>query len=224
MTKSVAISVLCPTRGRPVHLRQSIESLRRLAIEPSEIEVLLRFDEDDRSLPEWVSLDESAGGICCKSIIGPRWGYKRMHDYYNQLASLAVGKLIFIWNDDTDMLTSGWDLMLRRSDDLVQFLRRDILEVADTTVFVLARKVYDAVGHISLNAHCDEWWRLICEDVPGAAVFRNDIVFTHWRLNDLTADERDRNYDVPGLHTEENVIARHRDAEVVKELLPVGRP
>ena len=215
-----AISILLPTRGRLVPLDDSLTSLRDLAADPDSLEVVARYDDDD-----------PATGDALPSILrqwkapiilgGERWGYKRGHDYYNQVAAAATGDLLMLWNDDAIMLTRHWDVLLREALPFsVQFLRRDIFEQADITFPVIGRPVHRALGHLSLNAHVDLWLGEISfgdgeihDGRPGAGIgrFRNDIEIHHYRLNDQTSIDRDQNYDLSGFSSDAMRAAREED-------------
>ena len=181
-----AISVLLPTRGRPGPCRRSVLALRHLASRPQDIELLIRHDEDDPPPPFSHEADEAGAFAAFRILSGPRHGYAGMHRYYNELAAEARGDWLLIWNDDTDMLTPGWDLMLREAPPFcVQFPRRDITATTDFTFPVLGRPVYETLGHVATNGYCDAW----LSDVTcyaGVAVLRDDIVFHHHRLDDET--------------------------------------
>lgn len=181
-----AISVLLPTRGRHDPCRRSVLALRHLAARPEEIEVLIRHDDDDPPPPFSHEGDEAGAFADFRVFSGPRYGYGGMHRYYNELGAAARGAWLLVWNDDTDMLTPGWDLLLGAAPPFcVQFPRRDCTETTDFTFPVLGRPVYEAIGHVATNGYCDAW----LSDVTcfaGVAVLRDDIVFHHHRIEDDT--------------------------------------
>jgi hypothetical protein len=98
------ISVLIPSRRRDLALAASIESLAILAAGPARLEVLVAADPDDYSTVV------TAGACGARGWTMPeRYGYQRLHEYYNHLAAIASGGWLLLWNDDTRMLTPGWD-------------------------------------------------------------------------------------------------------------------
>ena len=102
------VSVLCPTRERPVQLEASITGMLDLAAAPHEVEILVAADPDDHSplsLP-WQATVWTAPR---------RYGYEHLEAYYNELAAIATGEWLFIWNDDATMETPGWDAIIRDS-------------------------------------------------------------------------------------------------------------
>lgn len=179
-----AVSVLLPTRKRPEHCRRSVRCLRDLAARPGDVEVLLRHDDDDEPPP--LPPAEVGAFAALRVLGGPRHGYGGMHRYYNQLAGEARGDWLLVWNDDADMLTPGWDDLLREAPPFcVQYPRRDVTATTDFTFPVLGRPVYEALGQVAANGFCDAW----LSDVTcyaAVAVLRDDVVFHHHRIDDDT--------------------------------------
>lgn len=100
--------MLCPTRGRLPLLRRSFESLLQNADHPELIEFLAAVDPDDPGLEV-----QSWTGPSFRIWAAPeRYGYGRLHEYYNALAARARGKWLMVWNDDAVMLTQGWDSVI----------------------------------------------------------------------------------------------------------------
>lgn len=100
------ISVLCPSRGNPALLDRSVWSLRETAA--GELQILAAIDPDEADL--------YAGADICPGtefwVAPERYGYDRLHVYYQRLAELALGDWLLIWNDDATMLTIGWDAQI----------------------------------------------------------------------------------------------------------------
>jgi hypothetical protein len=93
------ISLLVPTRGRPLRLRKMLESFQLTADDKAE--VIFRVDDDD-----FVSQQALRG---YKVIIGPRLsGYRSLPIFFNQLASAATGDVLMCGNDDMVFKTVGW--------------------------------------------------------------------------------------------------------------------
>lgn len=181
---STGVSMLLPARGRPDHLAASVGSLFALAKSPDEVEVLARLDDDDPDLEREVQVLSAHRNV--RVFRGPRLGYAGMHEMYNRLAQIGRGEWLFLWNDDIEMLTGGWDALVREAPPYsVQFVRRDTTPTTDYTLPVLGRPLFEVLGHISKNAYCDAW----ISDVSGFAgtsVIRDDVVFRHHRLSDAT--------------------------------------
>lgn len=184
------ISILIPTRGRPGNLKASIDASLQLAAHPERVEIMLGADLDDAFLEDIRNLAEAYAPNTRIEVFRERYGYEGLYVYFNRLAELSKGAWLLNWNDDTEFVTQGWDTLLCEAPPVaVQFFRRDVLESADPTFMATSRNIYEAMGHLSLNAHCDAW----ISDVShwaGCQVIRNDIVFRHHCLADKTARER----------------------------------
>ena len=113
------VSFLLPSRSGVGVARTSealFQSLRSIVTTSSDYnayEVLIRFDDDDEDSIKLTSkiheLFASTIAVV-KIIIGPRYGYIGLHHYYNELAAISTGELLFLWNDDLEFLPvrSGW--------------------------------------------------------------------------------------------------------------------
>jgi hypothetical protein len=145
------ISVLCPSRGNPGLLARSVESLRSTA---DQVEILIAADDDD---PGTVS---TAQQVADQAVVFPRFGYDGLHRYYQELALLAQGGWLLVWNDDFTMLTKGWDTV-------IEALPAGVL-VADLhsphsplcVAPAVRRRAMDAIGTFSSdNPHVDTFWQ-----------------------------------------------------------------
>ena len=76
-----------PTRGRIEPVKKSVQSLLDTAIEPENIEILFRLDDDDDTDPE----DLQSLHSHVKIITGPRLkGYQSLDKFYNELCEIAT--------------------------------------------------------------------------------------------------------------------------------------
>ncbi len=184
------ISVLLPARGRATHLKPCIASIFDLADSPDDVEVLVRLDDDDPQFDAECTVLRAYPPSRVKCFKGPRLGYRGMHVYYNDLADRSAGRWLFFWNDDMVMLTPGWDRLTCEAPEFsVQFPRRDTTKTTDYTLPVVGRPIFEALGHLSLNAYADAWLSDV-SGFAGTSIIRDDIVFMHHRLNDQTLREQ----------------------------------
>jgi len=193
------VSVLLPTRGRPQALRESVGSLFETAGDHNAFEVLYAVDADDQedtlTAVDQMMLD---GGRHRVKIFQERHGYANLHEYVNYLAGRPygwagpAGDWLMLWNDDAIMQTYGWDWRIR------ELPCRFILDTWTnhptlTCTFPIVPRVWvEAIGHFSLNAHCDTWWQLIGEWTH--RLVRADIDVQHNRF-DLTGQNHDLTYE-----------------------------
>ena len=109
------VSFLVPIREAPETTLTSLFSIKDNASDNIDYEILIRFDEDDETfatlIPKINEMFEGTRGEV-KIVIGPRFGYQGLHHYYNELAALSKGKLLFLWNDDVQILPvkAGWEV------------------------------------------------------------------------------------------------------------------
>jgi glycosyltransferase involved in cell wall biosynthesis len=179
MGGSFMISVLLPVRNRPAHLKRSLTSLRDLAFE-RDYEVLIRLDDDDPSIEEEIEIAHSTVAKDRLVIVtDKRVGYWRLNECCNQLCKLAKGDFLLLWNDDMEILTPGWDVLLGTGHPFsVQELRRDTAVTADGTVPCVSRRVYETLGVYS-HFYLNDLWISHVADGADVKEIRDDIVFKH---------------------------------------------
>jgi len=174
MPDSIArrISVLIPTRQRTEPLHENVARLLATADCPEEVELLIRADLDDpASVEAALGLDASNRHV----VVGPRYdGWRSNHRFFNELARVASGEWLFLYNDDASMLTAGWDTLIHqapprrllcpamiwkgRSERPHRFEALGML--FENSEPILHRTLYEAMGHFALHCHADvylEW-------------------------------------------------------------------
>lgn len=107
------ISILCPTRKRPVELHRMVHSVAETVFDPTKVEIILYIDEDDREsalLATYLGLQYGrTRGIRIAYQVGPRI---TLTDCWNQCLPKARGDIYLQGNDDLIMRTRFWDLMV----------------------------------------------------------------------------------------------------------------
>lgn len=225
------ISILLPTRKRLPALTKTVRKLYQLAARPEQLELVLRVDNNDPT-----DYSDFQWRKNTQLLVGPRWGYKGMHRYYDEVARAASHEWMLIWNDDMFMITERWDevLLSRGADKMhVQFLKRDTYgpEVpgdpyknTDTACPFFRKTMFNLMGRTSMNAHVDSWLDYVSESLK-IKTFRHDIIYHHDRPDDETA--RERVFDWVEFQTTANADHRARDHAVLEEYLaahPEERP
>lgn len=213
------ISVLMPTRKRVDPLIASINSLLDNLSSDNDIEILLRFDDDDLDTVGAVKkvIDDER----VKYFIGPRYGYPGFYRYINQLASEAKGDWLMLMNDDALMQTKNWDKEVEKYDGKMVFLDSNTNHGIFILIFsIVPRKVFDILGHFSLSSQCDTWLYHIGEMLKINVV--TPIHIFHDRA-DLTGHNRDttfeeREYDKDYLSAKNKELRAH-DAELLKRYI-----
>jgi hypothetical protein len=166
------VSVLVPSRERADMLWSSVTSLG-----DGDYEVLVYVDNDDPQKPAYILQANKNTSI----LFGPRHTYRNLHEYYNQLAKLARGDWLMLWNDDAEML-STW------MTKLPEATKPEVLNLYDENPLnnlfpLISRQMYEAMGHFSLSPHNDSWVQDIANTlgihthVPGVTIkhHREDI-------------------------------------------------
>lgn len=163
-------TVLLPTRGRPKMLCESIDSLHSLAKDKTLVEFILKIDDDDSATLE--ILPRLSALLPLKAIVSPRGnGYHDIHNWVNQMSSLAKGDWLLLWNDDARMKTDGWDQTLMTGNafglwhgvtDVCLLCARTIGRENANEFVILRRATFELLGHFSRSPHTDNWlWNLM---------------------------------------------------------------
>jgi hypothetical protein len=195
---STLISVLLPTRNRTALAKRSVTSLLSLCADPTQVEIVVAFDEDDLDSAEffqslqWHSFIKDTGAqsqICCC----PAWGYSGLNHYYTAMAKQSQGRWFMIWNDDAVMRTAGWDQHVADHKDFVGMLHMATENFKPTlTLFPLIPQVWmDLFGEISQHQLNDSWIQDICHEAD--AVQKIPVTVFHDRY-DVTGNNFDSTY------------------------------
>lgn len=209
------ISVLMPSRERSKLAKESIESLGE---EDSQFEVLLYIDEDEPQMDDYLALV----GFNVQLYIGTRHGYGNFHKMINYLAKRAKGDWLLLWNDDAIMLSQDWASKINKIDSskpvVLNFF--DAMNKQNNLFPAISRPMYKAMGHFSLNTHCDSWVQDIANELgihkPVGAI---NCIHRRELLSDVTKVNTQATYKITSpaynLMTKERAI----DKRKIKELL-----
>ena len=189
------ISILLPTRARTHALFKSVSSLLEHAQDPSTVQFLFAFDNDDEKSSQWCveniipRLQEA--GCQYKVLSWPRMGYEKLNRYVNNLAKFADGNWLVFWNDDALMDYPGWDREIASVDEFC-------IQAFDThnkhpySIFpIVPREWYEWLGHLSKHQLSDAYISQIAWMM--GIMKRTDIKVTHDRY-DLTGNNNDDIY------------------------------
>lgn len=194
MADDQLVSVLLPSRGRPTALAGTINRLLDLADRPDGVQILVAADPDDpgtcgadlpRQATVWTAPE--------------RYGYPRLHEYVNRLATQADGGWLMLWNDDARILTEGWDTIIGAQPPGVLWPRSN--DIATCNTFPIWPRAWtDHLGHVSLSPHCDSWIQFLGQSLGRHD--RVDVEILHDRA-DLTGghDDQTRAESLAGYRT-----------------------
>lgn len=157
--KEKLVSFLMPTRKRIDIAKESIQSIIDTADNIQDIEILLRLDLDDYdSLKRLKELQHDEVDIVV--VVGERYGgYSDLHIHMNELCAISRGEFLFLWNDDSTLEQNSWDSKIKEFSGQVVVLNPKTKDKADylNTFPILSRKIYEHLGHLSLQTHNDTW-------------------------------------------------------------------
>lgn len=153
------VSIILPSRKRPHRLLNSLDSLYATANNPEDLEVVIRFDDDDPESLEVMPVLRSMGA---KVLVGSRYkGYASLHVFTNECAEECVGKWFFLWGDDAIMTTKGWDDVIRATKYklcIIKFNDKFLPGPGGFSCFpIIPRLWFEILGHVSLQSACDVW-------------------------------------------------------------------
>lgn len=98
------ISILCPTRERPVQMAQFMKSLEKNTLKKDSLELIVYLDEDDTS-----EYSFSGFGFKIDAIVGKRVS---MGEFNTRCLEKATGNIIILLNDDVIVKTNCWDQLV----------------------------------------------------------------------------------------------------------------
>ena len=194
---SYDIAVVLPSRKRSQMLESSLDSLLDLAADPSRIQFLLAFDNDDQPSLDYfkntIAPKISTAGAGWLAVECPRYGYERLHEYINQLAEFSRAHWIFFWNDDAQMLSQDWDLRISEHNGDFKCLRIPTHNCHPYAIFpIVPREWYLFFGYLSLHQLSDAWISQISYIL---GIMKNiDVDVVHDR-HDLTGNNKDETFD-----------------------------
>lgn len=183
------LSVLIPSRMRPVALYGVILSFMRAMDNPSNVEFLLRFDADDHSSMYRIRDFEKLGNVTVKS--GPRLaGWGSYHTFINELLPLVKSPWVCFFSDDTWVQGNSID------SKLMEIPKDEYLCTAETTHFAstaqshlvgcgayyfLPNKSWEKLGWKEIGACCDTGVDELYRKANWSYRFLEGVEFVHCR-------------------------------------------
>lgn len=174
------IEVFIPTRGRPRHLAEAIDSCHSLAKDPSLISYTLKVDEDDL---DTVHLAEHLATILPIKVHNtPRGnGYADIHLWLDAMRKASSADFLYYGNDDSRIQTQDWDqyLLLCAVSGCWHACVQDVCLIIFETNGIpdsnesvcVRRKTVDIMGHCSLSPYGDSWIYQVCDIVQSFVRF-----------------------------------------------------
>lgn len=192
------VSVLLPTRQRVSLVERSVKTLLDNADNPSDIEILIAYDNNDldsrvyfESL-DWHNLIFDYGASYKTFKTNP-WGYNGLHNYYNLLAAHSTGDWLMIWNDDAIMQSCAWDTEIKAHTGFIGMLHMVTENYREKfALFPIIPQVWIKIfGCVSMSNSNDSWIQHIC--LEAKAIQRIESTVYHDRY-DVSGNNNDSTY------------------------------
>jgi len=162
-------SFLVPTRKRYDWLVLSIESILNNADNIENFDILLAMDFDDIDTINCVEqyIQDKKLDNVVKLYKFERQYYINLHVYINELSKISESKYLILWNDDAQITTPKWDVILKDHIENQNVLYvYEILNNHATDIFPIVPKEWvNIMGHFSKNAHNDTWVETIAREL-----------------------------------------------------------
>ncbi|MEM7198341.1 MAG: glycosyltransferase family A protein, partial [Pseudomonadota bacterium] len=187
------ISILTPTRERPVWLRRNIDSVNNTVINHDAVEVVLYVDDDDATLDEIKGIvaayqarkAQSADSVDVQLVIGARQSVSKS---WNWAAHNAKGDMLLMGNDDIIYETPGWDKAFGHVDQqfydgIYCFWMEDQINGAAHCAFpCISRRWYEELGYFAPTVFqflYNDTWSFYIACALGRAFFLPEFVNRH---------------------------------------------
>jgi hypothetical protein len=217
---SPILSLIVPTRGRPVQLQRLLNSIASTARNPERIEVVLVVDGDD-AIP-----DGRAGRLNIKIVVGPPG--RTMGELNNDGYRSSTGDYVMLLNDDVIIRTRNWDRTVlscfRRFPDPVCLVHVNDTLIRDylCTFPLLSRAYCELFGGICpleyeryrIDDHIEDVFDMLAFLGVRRSVYLPEVIFEH--CNSV-------NHPTAGAVYESDPVILARDAPRFDALLPARK-
>lgn len=228
LKNKLTISLILPTRKRPIEALNFLNSAFIKSEDPSNIEVVLYVDDDDDSYRHFESP--------FRQTLIIRSSRKIMSEYNRLCIEKSTGEIIFLVNDDISVETFGWDREIRsihlESNDLIYLCYpNDCFKQKKLAVFPIFSRFsfnnFDLLPGIYQGAFIDTHVHEIFNFLSGLGynrisylanvIFRHNHYRVEKRIPDETYTNRDRFAD--DLVFLKNVKNRHQTSLALKTFI-----
>jgi hypothetical protein len=199
------ISILIPSRGRFSGLLKAVHSFYDKA-GGRDFEILIKLDSDDHeSIRRIGELEQFGANV--HTVVAPRLrGYFDLNKFYNCLAALASGKWLWLFNDDAQVVTPGWDTLIYALANSAapafawphvewDYPQNGQDSSKDMAIYskefhydfpVISRGAYDAMGHFSMSNLNDVYIFDVGQRFQHLCHVPKTLVVSHTYLRDET--------------------------------------
>ncbi len=197
MTNRIRISLLLPTRARPLLVERFFDSLIEHSNHLENIEVVLYVDDDDTN-----SHNLAREELNISRIIGPTMS---MGQYNTACLKVAKGDVIILVNDDIIIRTHGWDIKVleldsRFSDKIYLAYPNDLIKKHGLSTFpILSRRTCELLVEpypeqyqkAFIDVHLFDTFKRVEHAGHHRCIYMKDIIFEHmhYRTGKSDCDE-----------------------------------
>ncbi len=226
------ISIVTPSRGRPEMTREFIESAYELASNPSNVEMIFRFDDDDPELEEVKDMINKLNYPNLWYIVGPRFfGYSSLHEMVNQLCERASGAYIMTGGNDMTFTSKNWDLEYERCakpDELkVVQIKRNEKNGMGIQFPLITRALYKTLGHYALHPSIDGYITWVALRARCMVYSEVEIDHLHYEEDDVYKDrvcsDKEKQHTFRAMETQRLIIEDAKKVSAVIGEQQLGR-
>lgn len=144
-------AILIPSRSRPERLLKTLKSIFETVADKNNIEVLLRFDDDDK---ETLSRIEEFRNDRTRTFIGKRGeGWSGLNTFYTEMAAYTEAKWLWIMNDDAYITGYGWDEILKEIPTTGFLVQPELYQLGFSKYYDVEGGAFPVIPHHSWEPH-----------------------------------------------------------------------
>lgn len=222
-------SIFIPTRKRPDELLKTLDSISNTTSNPDDVEVFVKFDDDDDVTKDFFQQNEIRVPYHAKLIIGPRpyKGWYGVYVDYNKMAEMSQGTFLIPFNDDADFVTNKWDDILREYVNRMCILHpKNPSPVSDVDMMfpIIHRNIAVITNCFALSTSIDRQYEMMVEEFPELRIREPRIEFIHPRDSVMAKPRYDPNdkEDIRNYAEQRTAIIEEKEVPIIVNYDPKG--
>ena len=178
------ISLTLPTRSRVKSLTRTLDAIEATVMNPTQVEVLLRVDDDDTETLSYINRTKFSYDLV--PVIKPRSPelYRNIGVWHDEMSQVARGKLLMWYGDDCIPSPVGWDTLVPQYQDgfgIVNTLENE--GAPFNVVFFYTIKLYRTMQWLGTHPYNDRWLTDVVNDIPVLRLGQTDMYTDHHKDN-----------------------------------------
>ena len=240
--KTPIVSILIPTRNRVNKLKKCLDNLFKTCYDKYNFEVLCGVDNDDCETIDF--LDEYIiNHPNVKYFLFEKGGYKNIYKISNYLALQSSGHFLFLYADDSEIISYNWDLVIKEHNNkiitlnplvnsLKHYVRNLDPNIPKYVWFIypiIPKKLVDIIGRTSNNTATDSWISELVYQAQIPNIQEDNIIIEHYRFDETQNEDHidslyykvanDRKFVSTDFYSEYQVQERIKDIEKIKSYI-----